>query len=1615
MNVNYTRKIFSALTVMLLLSRVSLALNGIQYNLTAASMAFASIGAATTVINANVDDQLAGPFAPAGFRFNYGGVAYTSFYVSSNGFITFANPGGALPTNNLSTGPRTIIAPLWDDLQTGPAGRVSYVYSLGTLTVEWNNMLWAKNAAAPAINFQAKLVTATGNIVFTYQQLAGAVDVTVSGGASIGLTGYCDGDYYSQTASSVQTADTTWGKSVLFNTISAKPTTNQTFTWAPSAFPTPANDTCINAVNIPFNPGSPTVLTDQTLVMTRQITMAAANPAKPAAWTAQTQSNEIWYTLTKPVGLTAFQLFINNTCPTGFSTAIAVYTGPCGALTLVAADESSNGGGNPRVSVTGRPCTSAEQFWVRVEGDQDALLGNFDLTLLPPGSNCFNANDITCWYTSNGSYNTSTLGWTMNNNGFGYDIDTPAVVPPTRNLSGQDYIFTFTPPVAGCFDLSLFNTSSNTNPGIFVYLGCPGTTNLISYALGAGGSALNITNLTLGTGTYYIVVDNDTSVAAATNFAFSIQNAVSPTPPNDACATPATITPVVGSSCTGAINYSVSCATPSAAGAYPNPGCAGFVDGATGDVWFTMTSVSNNPHSISIQPGSTGTSATDLGMAVYTGNCGLMTLVSCDDNSAGSNMPALTIVPPAAGTVYYIRVWSNSAGSPGTFRICAISGCTPPNDLCSAATPLVLGVSATYQTNICASGSGASDLTAASCWGGGSLNTVWYTVVASSTSIKIRTRLRSLSDSQIAVYSGACGGLTEIGCNDNFTLCSSGGGRNSDVTVTGLTPGNTYYIRVDGRNAATGTFDIMAVDGSASFPPIPDQDCEMATAVCAATTTIADPGYTGSGNVCDLQGGTCLFSAEASGVWYTFSTTSTAPGQTLQFTITANNGTSDYDYQLWEVTGLSNPCNLIQTNPTSGTFPFRSCNYSAVSTSGLNTVAGTTSTSQTGSVSGGWNSAYNLTNGVTQQFILLVSHFSNYAGGATSGFNLTFPASTPLNIGSPTTQYWKSDAVSSTWAPAPLGSNWDPNCLTTMGTCAGGPSTIVIQAGPNQPIIAANTSVKNLIVNAGATLTINPGITLFVCGDFTINGNISCGNGSTIQFIGSANQAVTGNLTGGNALWHCTMGKAAGNVTLGNNIDIRGNLTLNLGGTWLPNAKHIRIGGDFINNNGATSHGSAIGSCYEFNGSANQNFTNLVSSLELDSVIMNQSGAFSLILGAGIFNDLNIGVGAYVPGANPTNGNLVLTQGKIVTGARQVYVRRAIVAACTIGNNTSYVEGNLRRALATGLQSWNFPVGISTKGYQRAQVEFTVGPVTAYDLTAFFTGWVPPFGPAANECVINTYDVLNAFDNGYWTFNASVGSGSGTYTMRLYNNNVTNNTGSGWTVMKSAAPPAAWSLQGTCFIPSTAANTQRTVMTSFNATFATAQSQDPLPIELLSFTVEPEAVGNLCRWATASETNNDYFDLEQSTDGDVFKSIQRVEGFGVGSTTETRYYSYLDGEVCKGIVYYRLKQVDIDGHFSYSDVIAVNCNKSNTDVAVYPNPANYSITYTFFEETDGNVTMEVLDMVGKIVLQETHDVKRGYNTIESSVNNLSTGVYYLKLIRPDGETEAPRMVRFMKK
>ena len=238
----------------------------------------------------------------------------------------------------------------------------------------------------------------------------------------------------------------------------------------------------------------------------------------------------------------------------------------------------------------------------------------------------------------------------------------------------------------------------------------------------------------------------------------------------------------------------------------------------------------------------------------------------------------------------------------------------------------------------------------------------------------------------------------------------------------------------------------------------------------------------------------------------------------------------------------------------------------------------------------------------------------------------------------------------------------------------------------------------------------------------------------------------------------------------------------------------------------------------------------------------------------------------------------------------------------------------------------------------------------------------------------------------------------------------------GWTVSKYIT--GAWSLQGSCFIPSTAGNTQRTGMSGFNTDFATAQSQQPLPIELISFTAEPYGEGVECNWVTASESNNAYFEILRSYNGESFEVVNTnnpIAGCGAGICNETRYYSYLDKDHCEGIQYYQLRQVDIDGNFSTSKAVAVNCKGKLDELTLYPNPAYTDLTYTFFESGDGQVSVEFVDVLGKVVKQETFAVHKGYNTIKSGLEDLAGGIYYLKLKRTGDTQEISRQAKFLKK
>ncbi|GAB4289292.1 MAG: hypothetical protein Kow0068_14880 [Marinilabiliales bacterium] len=133
-----------------------------------------------------------------------------------------------------------------------------------------------------------------------------------------------------------------------------------------------------------------------------------------------------------------------------------------------------------------------------------------------------------------------------------------------------------------------------------------------------------------------------------------------------------------------------------------------------------------------------------------------------------------------------------------------------------------------------------------------------------------------------------------------------------------------------------------------------------------------------------------------------------------------------------------------------------------------------------------------------------------------------------------------------------------------------------------------------------------------------------------------------------------------------------------------------------------------------------------------------------------------------------------------------------------------------------------------------------------------------------------------------------------------------------------------------------------TIDNNLSTTLVTLASlSSPLPVELISFNAECSNEDIVLKWITASETNNDYFTIEKSTNGTDFIPIITISG--KGNSNETKEYEYIDINNTYGIVYYRLSQTDINGKNEILSLININCSKENTDfnAEIIQNDNNY--------------------------------------------------------------------------
>ncbi len=162
-------------------------------------------------------------------------------------------------------------------------------------------------------------------------------------------------------------------------------------------------------------------------------------------------------------------------------------------------------------------------------------------------------------------------------------------------------------------------------------------------------------------------------------------------------------------------------------------------------------------------------------------------------------------------------------------------------------------------------------------------------------------------------------------------------------------------------------------------------------------------------------------------------------------------------------------------------------------------------------------------------------------------------------------------------------------------------------------------------------------------------------------------------------------------------------------------------------------------------------------------------------------------------------------------------------------------------------------------------------------------------------------------------------------------------------------------------------------------------------------------------WITASETDNAYFIVERSADGvNNFQNIGRVSGNG--TTTTAHQYWFNDEAPLSGTNYYRVKQVDIDDEFSYSKVVKVSfTNQSTEKILIAPNPVNKNIR---LQLTNSNSVyqLQVYGVDGKILLQNT-GVEMQLNTyLNSQLNKLTKGLYFIK-VKGDGNTVTSKFVK----
>ena len=183
-----------------------------------------------------------------------------------------------------------------------------------------------------------------------------------------------------------------------------------------------------------------------------------------------------------------------------------------------------------------------------------------------------------------------------------------------------------------------------------------------------------------------------------------------------------------------------------------------------------------------------------------------------------------------------------------------------------------------------------------------------------------------------------------------------------------------------------------------------------------------------------------------------------------------------------------------------------------------------------------------------------------------------------------------------------------------------------------------------------------------------------------------------------------------------------------------------------------------------------------------------------------------------------------------------------------------------------------------------------------------------------------------------------------------------------------------------------------------------------VPVELISFEGKVDDYKIVLSWITASELNNQGFYIEKSINIMNWETIGFVNG--KGTTTESSSYSFVDRRITDLKVYYRLKQLDYDGSFTYTKIIEIEIPVNNFSLSQnFPNPANPSTNILYSVPVQTEVKINLYSVNGEIVKQILNEKKdKGIYNITVNLNELATGVYFYRMITSNGYSYVRKLI-----